>query len=156
VIKKRRLIMLKNIPKILSPELLSVLCEMGHNDVIVLGDGNFPGSGICREGGAKLVRADGLGVAELLDAILTVFPLDAYVETPVSLMELSPQDKGMDVPIWKEIEGIVVKHEPRGPGVIGHIERFKYYDEAKKAYAVIQTGEGAIYANVMLRKGVVK
>lgn len=148
--------MLKNIPKILSPALLSVLCEMGHNDMIVLGDGNFPASGICREGGAKLVRADGLGVTELLDAILTVMPLDAYVETPVSLMEKAPQDAGLAIPIWDEIADIVKKHEPRGDSAIGQIERFKFYDEAKKAYAIIQSGEGAIYANVMLRKGVVK
>jgi L-fucose mutarotase len=152
----RRLVMLKNIPKILSPELLSVLCEMGHNDEIVLGDGNFPASALSREGGAKLVRADGLGVTELLDAILTVMPLDTYVEKPVALMELAPQDTGMDVPIWKEIEEIVKKHDPRGEAAIGRIERYSYYDEAKKAYAIIQSGEGAVYANVKLRKGVVK
>ena len=79
--------MLKNVPTVLSPELLKVLAEMGHNDVIVLGDANFPGAGLARAGGAQLIRADGIGAVALLDAILTMIPTDTYVETPVVVMK---------------------------------------------------------------------
>lgn len=148
--------MLKNLPDVLSPELLKTLCEMGHNDVLVLGDGNFPGAGLARAGGAKLIRADGIGVVRLLDAILTVMPADTYVETPVVLMEREPQDSNLDIPIWKDIEDVVVKHDPRGAKAMGFINRFDFYDDAKKAYAIVQSGEQAIYACVMIRKGVIK
>ena len=123
--------MLKGIPKILSPELLKVLCEMGHSDRIVIADGNFPAESMGKN--AKVIRMDGHGVPEILDAILQVFPLDSYVEKPFSLMEVMPG----------------------GREAIGHIERFAFYEEAKKAYAIIATGETALYANVMLQKGVV-
>lgn len=82
--------MLKGIPKILSPELLKVLCEMGHSDRLVIADGNFPSESMGKN--AKVIRCDGHGVPELLEAILTVFPLDTYVETPVSLMQVMPGD----------------------------------------------------------------
>jgi L-fucose mutarotase len=148
--------MLKGVPKILSPELLKVLCEMGHNDVIVIGDGNFPGSALAKAGGAHLVRADGLGAAELMDAILTVIPLDSYVEKPVLLMHKENCDKELDIPIWKEFEKIAEKHDPKGMKAIGFIKRFDFYDQTKNAYAVIQTGEEAVYACVMIRKGVIR
>ena len=144
--------MLKGIPKILSPELLKVLCEMGHSDRIVIADGNFP----CESMGqnAKVIRCDGHGVPELLDAILKVFPLDTYVETPVSLMQVMAGDN-VETPIWDEYEKIVSKFDNRGKNAIGQIERFAFYEKAKKAYAVIATGESALYANIMLQKGVV-
>lgn len=148
--------MLKGIPKILSPELLKILCEMGHNDVIVIGDGNFPGSALAKAGGAHLLRADGLGVVELLDAILSVIPLDSYVEKSVVLMQKEHCDKDLEIPIWKKFEQIVEKHDPKGKEAIGFIKRFDFYDQTKNAYAVIQTGEEAVYACVMLRKGVIK
>ena len=143
--------MLKGIPSILSPELLKILMEMGHGDTLVIGDGNFPAASIAKD--SRLVRLDGHGVPEVLDAILALFPLDAYVEAPVSLMEVMPGDP-VETPIWDEYAAIIEKHEPGAK--IGHIERFRFYDAARKAYAVVATGEGALYANIILQKGVVK
>ncbi len=144
--------MLKNIPKILSPELLKVLCEMGHSDRIVIGDGNFPAQSMGKD--AVVIRCDGHGVPEILDAILQVFPLDIYVEKPVSLMEVMPGDT-VETPIWDEYKKIVAKYDERGEKAIGNIERFAFYEEAKTAYAIIATSEAALYANIMLQKGVV-
>lgn len=151
---KEDMTMLKGIPKILSPELLMVLAEMGHSDRIVIADGNFPAESMGKD--AIVIRCDGHGVPEILDAILQVFPLDTYVEKPVNLMQLMPEDVGkVETPIWDTYKEIVTKHDERGEAAIGNIERFAFYDEAKTAYAIIATGESAIYANVMLQKGVV-
>lgn len=144
--------MLKNIPKILSPELLKVLCEMGHSDKIVIADGNFPAETMGKD--AIVIRCDGHGVPELLDAILKVFPLDIYVDKPVNLMEVMPGDK-VETPIWDTYKEIVAKYDERGANAIGNIERFAFYEEAKTAYAIIATSEKALYANIMLQKGVV-
>ncbi len=144
--------MLKGIPSILSPELLKVLCEMGHSDRIVIGDGNFPAESMGKD--AIVIRCDGHGVPELLDAILQVMPLDTYVEKPMNLMEVMPGDP-VKTPIWDTYKEIVAKHDERGAACVGNIERFRFYEEAKKAYAIIATGESAVYANVMLQKGVV-
>lgn len=98
--------MLKGIPKILSPELLKVLCEMGHSDRIVIADGNFPSESMGKD--AIVIRCDGHGVPEILDAILQVFPLDTYVENPVNLMQLMPDDVGkVETPIWDTYKEIV-------------------------------------------------
>ena len=145
--------MLKGIPKILSPELLKVLCEMGHSDRLVIADGNFPSESMGRN--AKVIRCDGNGVPELLEAILTVFPLDTYVETPVSLMQVMPGDNA-ETPIWDEYKEIVSRFDERGQKAIGQTERLAFYEETKTAYAIIATGESALYANIMLQKGVVK
>lgn len=144
--------MLKGIPSILSPELLKVLCEMGHSDRIVIGDGNFPAESMGKD--AIVIRCDGHGVPELLDAILQVMPLDTYVEKPMNLMEVMPGDP-VETPIWDTYKEIVAKHDKRGAACVGNIERSQFYEEAKKAYAIIATGESAVYANVMLQKGVV-
>ena len=144
--------MLKNIPQILSPQLLKVLCEMGHSDQIVISDGNFPAESMGKD--SIVIRCDGHGVAELLDAILTVFPLDTYIDKPVNLMEVMPGDD-VETPIWDTYKEIIQKHDNRGAETVGTIERFKFYDEAKKAYAIIATGEKALYANAILQKGVV-
>ena len=144
--------MLKGIPQILSPELLKVLCEMGHSDRLVISDGNFPAESMGKN--AIVIRCDGHGVPEILDAILKVFPLDTYVEKPVNLMEVMPGDT-VETPIWDTYEEIVTKHDERGDAAIGHIERFAFYEEAKTAYAIIATSEKALYANIMLQKGVV-
>lgn len=140
--------MLKGIPSILSPELLKALMEMGHGDTLVIADGNFPGASMAQ----RLVRLDGHGAAPILDAILTLMPLDTYVETPVSLMEVVPGDP-VETPIWDTYAAMVEKHQPGTR--IGYVERFRFYDLAKQAYCVIQTGESALYANVLLQKGVV-
>jgi len=142
--------MLKGIPSILSPELLKILMEMGHGDEIVIADGNFPAASIAQ----RLVRCDGHGVPVLLDAILKLFPLDSYVDHPVALMEVVPGDPVKPV-IWDEYRTIVDKHE-KSPVGIEHVERFAFYERARKAYAVIATGEEALYANIILKKGVVK
>ena len=143
--------MLKGIPCILTPDLLKIMMEMGHGDTLVIGDGNFPAASIAKD--SKLVRLDGHGVPEILDAILQLFPLDPYVQTPAMLMEVVPGDN-VETPIWNEYAKIIEKHEPGTK--IGHYERFQFYDEARKAYAVVATGEGALYANIILQKGVVK
>ena len=144
--------MLKGVPKILSPELLKVLCEMGHSDRLVIADGNFPAESMGKD--AIVIRMDGHGACEILEAILKVFPLDTYVEHPVNLMEVMPGDP-VETPIWDEYEKIVAAADERGKAAIGQIERFAFYDEAQKAYAIIATGETALYANIMLQKGVV-
>lgn len=144
--------MLKGIPKIISPELLKVLSEMGHSDRLVISDGNFAAESMGKD--AIVIRCDGHGVPELLDAILQLFPLDTYVEKPVTLMEVMPGDD-VETPIWDTYKEIVSKYDARGGEAVGNIERFKFYDEAKTAYAIIATGESALYANVMLQKGVV-
>ena len=146
--------MLKGIPKILPPELLKVLCEMGHSDRICIADGNFPAETMGKN--AIVIRMDGHGVPEILDAILTLFPLDAYVEKPVTLMELMERDRGrIKTEIWDTYREIVAKHDERGAEAVGNIDRFDFYEEAKKCYCIIATGETAVYANVMLQKGVV-
>jgi L-fucose mutarotase len=140
--------MLKGIPAEISPELLKILCEMGHGDEIVLGDGNFPAASNAK----RLVRADGLGVPQMLDAILKLIPLDTYVDYPVMLMATGA---GEETPaIWADYERIVEANN--GKTNISQIERFAFYERARSAYAVVATGETAIYANVILKKGVVK
>lgn len=146
--------MLKGIPKIFSPELLKVLCEMGHSDRLVIADGNFPSESMGRD--TIVIRMDGHGTAEILDAILQVFPLDTYTDKPVTLMELMPRDVGkIATPIWDEYKDIVAKYDERGADAVGKIERFAFYEEAKQVYCIIATGESAVYANIMLQKGVV-
>lgn len=140
--------MLKGINKIISPDLLYILAKMGHGDEIVISDGNFPGESI----GKIVLRSDGTGVPELLRAILELMPLDQY-DNNVYLMDKTAQDKDLHVPIWDEYRKIVAEHTDKEPVFL---ERFEYYERAKKAYAVVVTGESAIYANVILKKGVVK
>ena len=145
--------MLKGIPKIISPELLKVLCEMGHGDRIVLGDGNFPSASVGKD--AIVIRADGHGIPELLEAILQVFPLDTYTAKPVALMEVVKGDTCGTPEIWNTYEEILDKYEPEHHA-IDYTERFAFYERAKGAYLIIATGEKAIYANILLKKGVVK
>lgn len=140
--------MLKNIPACLSPELLKTLDEMGHGDEIVIGDGNFPGSSL----GPKVIRADGIGGEELLKAILTLIPLDTYSPANFFLMETTNGDPTPD--IWNKYDEIALKMEPNTRK--GMIERFAFYERAKKAYCIIQSSESAVYANIILKKGVVK
>ena len=144
--------MLKGIPPVLSPELLKVLAEMGHGDRLVISDGNFPAESMGKN--AKVIRMDGHGVPELLDAILQLFPLDTYVEKPVGLMEVVPGDP-VETPIWNTYFDTVQKYDARGENAVQYIERFAFYDAAKEAYAIIATGESALYANILLQKGVV-
>ena len=141
--------MLKGIPTILAPELLKILMEMGHGDELVIADGNFPGASHAQ----RLVRCDGHGVPPLLDAILQLFPLDTYVKQAAALMAVVPGDK-YKPEIWPNYKKIVQKHEPNF-GDFEMMERFAFYDRARKAYAIVATGETARYANIILKKGVI-
>ena len=143
--------MLKGISKLISPELLMILAKMGHGDEIVFADANFPGESIARQAGAVILRADGIGVPELLSAVLELIPLDSYDNT-VYLMDKTESDRDLDIPIWEEYKKITAEHTDKAPVFL---ERFEFYDRAKKAYAIVVTGESAIYANVILKKGVV-
>ncbi|MEG2851922.1 MAG: L-fucose mutarotase [Hydrogenoanaerobacterium sp.] len=144
--------MLKNIPSILSPAFLKVLYEMGHGDEIVIADGNFPAESMGKN--AIVIRADGHGVAEILDAVLKLMPLDQYSEKPVALMQVVPGDPCKPT-IWEDYKKLLDKHDPLHSGT-EMMERFAFYERSKKAYAIVATGETAIYANILLKKGVVE
>ena len=144
--------MLKGVPSVLSPQLLKVLAEMGHGDEIVIADGNFPAESMGKN--AVVVRADGHGVPEILDAVLQMMPLDQYVPHPAALMEVVPGDPCVPV-IWEQYRALL-EDNGEDPARIEMMERFAFYERAKKAYAIIATGESAIYANILLKKGVVK
>lgn len=141
--------MLKGIPAIISPELLKILMEMGHGDEIVIADGNFPAAAYAK----RLVRCDGHNVPEILEAIIKFFPLDTYAKAPVSLMEVVSGDT-IKPTIWDSYRHIISKYEPVS-NKIEFVERFNFYEKAKNAYAIVATGEKALYANIILKKGVV-
>jgi L-fucose mutarotase len=142
--------MLKGIPAILPPELLKVMMEMGHGDELVLADGNYPRFGHPD----RVIRMDGHGIPAILDAIMQFFPLDGYVEHPTILMAVLPNDPYVPV-IWDEYRKIIGKYETDGARDVA-IDKYAFYERAAKAYAVITTSEAALYANVILKKGVVK
>lgn len=144
--------MLKGISPLLSPELLKALCEMGHGDELIIADGNFPCESIGKN--AVVIRADGHGADAVLDAVLDLIPLDRYVEKPAALMQVVEGDTCGTPQIWNNYKDILRKHEPDHHD-IEMIERFDFYERAKNAYLIIATGETAIYANVLLKKGVV-
>ena len=140
--------MLKGISKIISPELLKLLCEMGHGDEIVIAEGNFPAATNAK----RLVRADGIGGVEMLDAVLSLIPLDTYAEENFMLMQTPQGDP--TPPIWDEYFKVANAKDDNVR--VGNLERFAFYERAKNAFAVIATGEGAVYANIILKKGVIK
>lgn len=142
--------MLKNIPRVLSPELLKILSEMGHGDELVIGDGNYPAASTAR----NLVRCDATDVSTLLDAVLAVFPLDEYVDKPVAVMQYAA-DYG-EPPVWKVFRDLVVKHDKAEFTNFELMERFAFYERAKAAYAILATHEKALYANIILKKGVIR
>lgn len=141
--------MLKGIPSILTPDLLKIMMEMGHGDELIIADGNFPAASIA----TRLIRLDGNMVPELLEAILKFFPLDQYVKLPVALMQVVPGDPYKPA-IWEKYKTICQK-QPNFTE-FEMVERFAFYERAKTAYAVIATSETAQYANIILKKGVVK
>ncbi len=142
--------MLKGVSKIVSPELVKVLCEMGHGDEIVIADGNFPSENF----GKRVIRADGISGTAMLDACLALIPLDTYSDPNFILMQLMDRDVGkIDPVIWDEYKAIADKHDRNVR--VGNIDRFEFYERAKNAYAVIATGEAAVYANIILKKGVI-
>ena len=140
--------MLKGISPIISPELLKIIAEMGHGDEIVIADGNFPSE----TNGKRVVRADGHGGVEILDAVLSLIPLDTYAQENFMLMQTTQGDPTPT--IWEKY--FQVANEKDDNVRVGNLERFAFYERAKDASAVIATGEGAIYANIILKKGVIK
>ena len=142
--------MLKNIPKMMPPELMKILLEMGHGDELLICDGNYPKFG-CPE---RCVRMDGHGISSILDMILQFMPLDAYVEHPVTLMAVLPNDP-YKPEIWEEYRTIGYKHEKEGLREVS-VEKPTFYEKGRNCFACIATGEEALYANVILKKGVVK
>ncbi|XP_054440800.1 fucose mutarotase isoform X2 [Pteronotus mesoamericanus] len=146
------MVVLKGVPALLSPELLYALARMGHGDAIVLADVNFPTSSICKCGPEE-IRADGLDIPQLLEAVLKLLPLDTYVESPAAVMELvsSDMERGLQTPVWKSYQSILLE---AGCSPLAQIERFEFYEQAKKAFAVVATGETALYGNLILKKGV--
>lgn len=139
--------MLKGIHPSISPELLKVLAEMGHGDEIILADAHFPGHTF----NAHVLRADGLGVATLLDAILPLFELDSYAD-PLVMMQAVAGDQ-LDPAVEADYMSAVLRHVPAAKAPV-RIDRFAFYDRAKSAFAVVMTGETAKYGNLLLKKGV--
>jgi L-fucose mutarotase len=140
--------MLKNMPEVIPPELMKVLMEMGHSNEIVLADGNFPAASVAQ----RLIRCDGHGIVKILEAVLKFFPLDQYVEHPVSLMAVVPGDKTKPT-IWEKYRNII-KASGEKLSDFEFVERLAFYERAKKAYAVVASGEKALYANIIIKKGV--
>jgi L-fucose mutarotase len=144
--------MLLGISKLLTGDLLKILCDMGHGDTIVIADANFPGNLNERQ-----LRYPGVNVGDILKAILDIFPFDyAYTENPVCAMEMTDNDKKRGIPTppaWGEFEEIIgSRYEGKK---LGHIDRFEFYEKTKKAYAVVITGEERIYGNLLITKGCV-
>ncbi|MDR1624173.1 MAG: hypothetical protein LBS04_04285 [Tannerellaceae bacterium] len=140
--------MLKGINKLISPELLKILMEMGHGDEIVFGDANFPAASHTNH----LVRADGHTIIDLLDAILPLFPLDYAVDYSTVLMECNGEREPV---IWMRYKDILTKY-PDGDKIVVRLPKQEFYERAKKAYCVVATSESEGFANLIIRKGVVK
>jgi L-fucose mutarotase len=140
--------MLIGISPLISPDLLSVLYRMGHGDEIVLADAHFPGETY----GRRVLRADGLRISDLLDAILPLFALDTYVDSPLIMMAPVPGDQ-LYTAVEASYHQVIDKHWPGTPP-IQRIDRFEFYERAKGAFAVLMTGETAKYGNIILKKGV--
>lgn len=143
--------MLKGISPLLSPELLKVIAEMGHGDRIVIGDANFAAASLAKN--SILIRCDGVGATEIMDAILALMPLDDFVDTPVLLMDKEPRHAALECPVWEEFKKIVAKHDDRGADACTMVSRQEFYNAAKEAYAVVATTETAFYACSILQKG---
>ncbi len=141
--------MLKNIPDILSPDLLHALRAMGHGDRIVIADANFPGTSV----GQRCIRLEGLTATDVLEAVLMLMPIDTFCDDPVVTMQVVG-DPGARPEIVSEFQLIVDRHAEK-PSPIVPVERFAFYEQAKVAYAVIQTGEKRLYGNVIVAKGVI-
>ena len=141
-------IMLKGISPLISPQLLDVMTRMGHGDELVLADAHFPGESI----GKRVLRADGLRIADLLEAIMPLFELDSYVPHPVMMMEPVASDQADPA-----VEASYMKHIRKAvPDVppVKKLDRFAFYERSAKAFAVVMTGETAKYGNIILIKGV--
>lgn len=140
--------MLKGISPLISPQLLATLARMGHGDEIVLADAHFPGDSV----NSNVIRADGLRIPDLLEGILPLFELDTYVDHPLVMMAAAEGDQ-LDPKVEESYLERIHKTNSSVPP-IQRIERFEFYERAKKAFAVVMTGETAKYGNILLTKGV--
>jgi len=141
--------MLKNIPPILGPDLLGILRAMGHGDEIAIVDANYPADGA----GPVLVRLDGISATDVLDAVLTLMPLDDFVDEAAICMQVVG-NAGKREPVMDAFDSIVQRHEPKMS--LGSMERFAFYDRVAKGYAIVQTGERRLYGNILLKKGIIR
>ena len=141
--------MLKRIPKIISPELMKCMMEMGHADTMILADANFPGTSHAK----RIIRMDNVEIPELLEAILPYFPLDNFIPDPVKLMPNLPSEP---VPqIWETYREILKKNnEEEAFEDFAFIDRLPFYEVAEQAYVIVHTGDTSRYANIILQKGV--
>lgn len=140
--------MLRGISPLLSPDLLAGLCRMGHGDEIVLADAHFPGETV----NSRVIRADGLKIPALIEAILPLMALDTYVPDPIVMMAAVPGDT-LDENVLAAYRAAIDRHASAAPPTV-FIDRFKFYERAKAAFAVVMTGETAKYGNIILKKGV--
>ena len=141
--------MLKNIPPILGPDLLGILRAMGHGDEIAIVDANYPADAA----GPALVRLDGVSATDVLDAILTLMPLDDFVDDAAFCMQVVG-DASRREPVMDAFEAIVKKHEPKMG--LASLERFAFYERVRQGYAIVQTGERRLYGNILLKKGIIR
>jgi len=145
--------MLRNIPEIISPELMKILMEMGHGDDICFGDVNFPAQSM--GAASRVVRCDGHRITDLLDAVLKFFPLDNFIDQPVSLMQRVREEDPVPE-VWDDFRSIIAKNDfCHAFSDFEMIQRFYFYERAKKCYAVVATAENAPYSNIILKKGVI-
>lgn len=140
--------MLKGIDRKISPELIKLLMEMGHGDELVFGDANFPAASHTQ----RLVRADGYGIAAMLEAILPLFPLDYAVDFSAVLMKYRGDAKPL---VWKSYQEQLQKY-PDGAKPFVLLSKSEFYDRARNAYAIVATGEQEGFANIIIRKGIIK
>ena len=141
--------MLRRISPILSPDLLHALAAMGHGDDIVLGDANFPAASL----GPAALRLDGLSATDVLRAVLEVMPLDSFVPAPALTMQVVGDPDAVP-PVKAEFQAIIDDVADH-PSQIATLERFAFYERAKDAFVIVQTGETRLYGNIILKKGVI-
>lgn len=141
--------MLKNIPPILGPDLLHALRAMGHGDEIAIVDANYP----AESAGPPVIRLDGLTATDVLDAVLTLMPLDTYVDEQAFGMEVVDHPDQREA-THREFDAIIKRHEPEMG--LSLLERFAFYERVAGAYALVQTGERRLYGNVLLKKGIIR
>jgi L-fucose mutarotase len=139
--------MLKGIAPCVSPDLLKLLAEMGHGDELVLADAHFPGHSM----NSRVLRADGLKIDTLLNGILPLLELDSYAP-PLAMMAAVPGDQ-LDPAVEASYMNVVRRHVPLAK-TPERVERFAFYERAKRAFAVVMTGETAKYGNIIIKKGV--
>lgn len=141
--------MLKGISPVISPELLKVICEMGHGDELVLADANYPGASMAK----RLLRADGVSVTTLLEGIAPLFPFETYAD-PLMMMEVVQGDES-DPAIEAQYLEVIRRSDPAVAAPV-RLERFEFYARSQNAYALLMTGERRLYANIILKKGVIR